>query len=155
MPYVLVTPVINLKCKGYCKLPYPGHKNGCPNFDHKLGCPPNTLNIDQIIDFSKPIYIIYNSFNLHEHVKKMNDKHPNWSERQLKCCLYWQPKARKQLKEEVIKFLKEFPEYTIVKCPEANGVDLTETMKNVGINLEWPPKQITYQIVMAGIKKNG
>ena len=38
----------------------------------------------------------------------------------------------------------------VLYCPEAMGVNVTETMKNVGIILEWPPETVTYQIVIAG-----
>jgi hypothetical protein len=41
----------------------------------------------------------------------------------------------------------------VVNNPEAQGVNLTETMKNVGIILEWPPEKLAYQIVLSGIKK--
>lgn len=84
----------------------------------------------------------------------MKEKHPEWSERQLKCCLYWQPGARKKLKQNIVDFLKIFNEYSVTACPEAMGVDITSTMKSAGITLEWPPEKYTYQIAMAGKKKN-
>jgi len=37
--------------------------------------------------------------------------------------------------------------------PEAMGVNVTETMKRVGIELEWPPVNVAYQIALAGIFK--
>lgn len=48
--------------------------------------------------------------------------------------------------------MEERKGYHISTCPEGSGVNITETMKNVGINLEWPPKNYTYQIVLAGIR---
>ena len=41
------------------------------------------------------------------------------------------------------------------KCPEGAGVNITETMKNAGIILEWPPVNYTYQVALAGIPLNG
>jgi hypothetical protein len=78
----------------------------------------------------------------------MEAKHPDWTRRQIECCLYWQPKARKQLKTEISKFRMEFPNYNIIVNPEAQGINVTETMAQIGIDLEWPPVNRTYQIVL-------
>ena len=86
----------------------------------------------------------------------MYDKHQNWSLRQAECCLYWQPKARKQLREKIKDFLrqrKDRNELKIVDCPEGCGVNVTETMKQLNIELEWPPKIYAYQVVLIGHKK--
>ena len=82
----------------------------------------------------------------------MRGKHSNWSKRQLECCLYWQGTARKSLKKKIGEFLCSHSSLFIVSCPEASGVNLTATMKQIGIDLEWPPKEYTYQIVLAGNK---
>ena len=41
-------------------------------------------------------------------------------------------------------------EHTILTTPEACGVNITETMKKIGVNLEWPPRSVTYQVAIAG-----
>ena len=151
--HVKVEPVIDYKMRGLCCKPYPLHKNGCPNFHKKKGCPPDAPKFEDIIDSNKPIYAIYNKFNFEEHTLKMKDKHPEWTKRQVECCLYWQPKARKLLKEKIKKFLEIFPDMNIISCTEACGVNITETMKNAGIILEWPPQKYTYQIVFAVYEK--
>ena len=51
-----------------------------------------------------------------------------------------------------MRFLYEHPGETVIKCPEAQGVNLTETMKNAGIELEWPPENVAYQIVLVGTR---
>jgi hypothetical protein len=152
MPYIKVSPVYDPKMIALCVRPYPNHPKGCPNFGKKKNCPP-CPPIHQVIDLNQNIYAIYNVFNFGEHVRKMQQKHPNWTRRQLECCLYWQPKARKQLKIILNEFLHEHKDYFVVVCPEACGVNLTDTMALVGINLEWPPKSKTYQIILAGIRK--
>lgn len=151
--YQQIQPIINYKVIRLCSKPYYNHKKGCPNWNKKIGCPPNVIMYDETFDLSKPIYIIYNKFDLHEHVNVLKLKYPNWSEHQLYCCLYWQPKARKQLLNEIIKFKKQFPNYSVETTPEAKGIDVTATMKAIGHLLEWPPKNIAYQIALAGIKK--
>jgi len=35
--------------------------------------------------------------------------------------------------------------------PEAYGVNVTATMAAVGIKLQWPPRDKTYQIALAGL----
>lgn len=50
-------------------------------------------------------------------------------------------------------FWKEHRELSVSSCPEAMGVNLTETMRGIGIELEWPPRQIARQIVVAGTRK--
>jgi len=156
MPYVNITPVIVPSVKGLCTKPYSGHKNGCPNYAKKAGCPPSPLVLSDVIDIRKTVFAIYNRYPLSVHVQKMRDKFPSWSERQLYCCLYWQPTARRQLKAEIEKFLSEkWPQTVIVKCPEALGLNVTETMRQPLLELgqptlEWPPVNYAYQIVLAG-----
>jgi predicted metal-binding protein len=43
--------------------------------------------------------------------------------------------------------------YNFETCPEAMGVNVTKTMSNAGIILEWPPENIAYKIAIAGILK--
>jgi len=86
----------------------------------------------------------------------MRTKHPEWSERQLACCLYWQGTARKQLAERIKEFLKGQDEHLVVlRCPEATGVNVTATMKTLGIELERPPVIMAYQVALAGSPVNG
>jgi predicted metal-binding protein len=151
--FVEVKPIVDVKIRELCFRPYPGHRNGCPNFNKRSTCPPQAPLIFDVLDLNEKVYAIYNVFDLGSHVERMKNIHPSWSDRQLKCCLYWQQKARKELRTKIIEFLKEFPNYSVVGTPEAQGVNLTETMKNVGIILEWPPEKLTYQIVLAGIRK--
>ncbi len=153
MPYLKVKPIIDKNVISLCIRSYYNHLKGCPNFGKNDRCPPKAGYIENNVDLSKQIYAIYNVFNFSEHIKNMLEKHPSWSKRQVECCLYWQGKARKQLKKEVKKFLIEFPNYKIIDTPEAQGVNVTQTMKNVGIILQFPPKTITYQIVLAGDTK--
>jgi len=80
----------------------------------------------------------------------MKENHPGWSDRQAYCCLYWQPRARKQLRAKIEGFLRIHPGLKIITCPEAQGVNVTATMKLIGIELEWPPREIAYQVVVAG-----
>jgi len=148
---IQVKPVIDYSVRNLCFKPYPRHPKGCPNFGKRDTCPPKALYYDKVYDLTKHVYAIYNVFDFKEYVDKMKSKHPTWSDLQLKCVLYWQGSARKNLKNYIIEFLKQNKEYKVETCPEAMGVNVTETMKNVGIILEWMPENIAYQIALAGI----
>ncbi|OQB78726.1 MAG: hypothetical protein BWX88_05091 [Planctomycetes bacterium ADurb.Bin126] len=155
MPSIAVTVCVDHAVRKLCWKPYPGHPHGCPNFAQKRGCPPAAPLIETILDLTKPVVAIYNVFDLGAHRERMRAKHPDWTRRQLDCCLYWQPGARKALRAEVAAWITEQPlgmsgRFQIVATPEATGVNLTETMRSAGIVLEWPPNDFAYQIVLAG-----
>ncbi len=148
-----VYPVIDYSVRSLCTRPYPGHPKGCPNFNKKKKCPPIAQKFENIFDLTQPIYAIIHVFDFRSHIEKMKNRHPEWSERQLKNCYYWQSKARSKLKEGILDFLKENRNYHVTTCPEGMGINVTETMKRIGIILEWPPENLTYQVAIAGIKK--
>jgi hypothetical protein len=150
MPFAQVIPVVDYSVKGLCVKPYLGHKLGCPNFHKRKDCPPFAPKITETLDIAKPVYAIWNAFDIGSHIAKMRAKHPRWSEHQLSCCLYWQPKARKALRSIIRAFLRDNPHLRAISTPEAQGVNLTATMASIGIILEWPPRNIAYQIVLAG-----
>jgi predicted metal-binding protein len=150
---IQVNPVSDYYVRQLCCKPYPGHPKGCPNFNHKEGCPPSADLFDHIYDLSKPVYAIVNIFDFKAHTDRMRELHPSWSERQVRCCLYWQAGARKQLLIKIKDFLRSHRGYSIETCPEAMGVNVTETMKKAGLILEWPPETVAFQIALAGIKK--
>ena len=149
-----VNPVIIRPVHGLCLRPYPNHKKGCPNYGKKKDCPPGIPVFDSFYDLSKLIYAIYNKFDFKEHIDRMREKHPDWSQRQLECCLYWQGTARKRLKERIEIFKRlTGSKYIVTTVPEAMGVNVTETMKRIGVELEWPPVNVAYQIALAGVEK--
>lgn len=105
---------------------------------------------DRVYDMSAPVYAVVNEFDLAGHMSRMAAKHPQWSDRQLRCVLYWQGTARKQLRIKVAEALKGLPWYTDTWCPEGMGVNVTATMEAVGVTLEWPPEQIVRQVAFLG-----
>ena len=155
MPIKQIKPIIDYSVRDFCFRPYSNHPKGCPNFGKRETCPPQASFIDDVLDLTKPVYAIWNIFDFACHTIKMSQLHPSWSRRQIECCLYWQGTARKQLKEEIFNF--EFNPshngYDVFTCPEAMGVNVTETMKSIGEILEWPPVTKTYQVAIAGTKK--
>lgn len=142
--------------RGLCVREYKNHKKGCPNYGKKRGCPPNVPMFDEVFDLNKDIYLISIKYDLGRHIKLMQKKHPLWTETQLKNVLYWQGTAKKQLRERIKEFIKNYREegYYVTTTPEAMGVDVTRTLKLVGIDLEWPAKETVYKIALAGIPQD-
>jgi len=153
MPAMKIVPVIDKSVRGLCSHPYPNHPHGCPNFGKRSTCPPHVPLIEDVIDLSLPVYAIWNVFNFESHIQKMSALHPDWSRRQIECCLYWQGTARKQLQNEIQVYSVIIPNL-VIKCPEAMGVNITETMRGIGEILEWPPVTKTYQVAIAGVRNH-
>lgn len=140
--------------KGLCHKPYPNHPKGCPNYGKHSMCPPHNLIFDDIFDMEKDIYVIYYAFDIGNHMKKMKEKHPKWSDRQLRNVLYWQGTAKKEHRKIVKEFLDKNPNYEAV-VPETLAVDVNKTMKQIGIILKWPPTKYSYRIAIAAIPEAG
>lgn len=151
-----VSPIIDLRMRGLCAKPYHGHKKGCPKFNQgHAECPPDAPHFWDFFDKYGPIYAVINEFDIGAHMARMEERNPDWSERQLRCCLYWQPKARKQLQEKIDIALGEdlFTGMAFTTCPEAMGMNVTATLSGVGIALEWPPTKVARQVAIIGNPK--
>ena len=107
--------------------------------------------LDELLDLNQTVYCVWNRFDLGAHVQRMGKRHPDWSDRKLRCVLYWQGTARKQLREKVEAVLAEIQGMIALYCPEASGVDVTATMASIGVELEWPPNQWAYQVALVGV----
>lgn len=135
----------------WCRLPYPGHPDGCPNYNHSVLCPPRVATVDEVFDLSKPHWFVIVSFDMAAHVKTMSEKHPKWSDRQLRCCLYWQNTVRKNLGIEILGFMATKSGGTIATMiPEAMGVNVFRTCHRHGLMLRKDPKEIVYKIALVG-----
>jgi predicted metal-binding protein len=149
--FVRVCPVLDPSVRVLCCRPYDLHPQGCPNFGQRATCPPAAPLFSHIYDMAKPVWAVVNEFALGAHVTRMRVTHPGWSERQLRCVLYWQGSARAELARKIKLALATLPGYRAETCPEAMGVNVTETLRVVGIELEWPPVRFTRQIALLGI----
>lgn len=145
--------VIDYRSREWCKLPYPDHKNGCPNYGKKAECPPEAPLIKDFIDLTIPHWFIVVKFNILAHIKRMKEKHPMWSDRQAKCVLYWQGTVRKTLRDECLNFCRSSNRiFTLL--PEAMGVQVIQTAKKIGIPIEVKPKEFIHKIALIGYSNN-
>jgi len=81
-------------------------------------------------------FAIIEEFDLGEHIERMKTKHPSWTERQCRNVLYWQSGVRSRLRKKAEKFAIPLMGDVILDIPEANGVNVFETMANHGVILE-------------------
>jgi predicted metal-binding protein len=155
----IVHPVIDIQMRDLCKRPYHGHPVGCPNYGKRSICPPESETLDEYFDLAKPVWALWMEFDIAAQAQRMQMRHSNWNWRQLVNCRYWQGTVRKALRTHAAGWMQRaktaVPEHAdklaIISCPEAMGVNVTETMANIGIKLEWPPKQITRLIYLVGV----
>jgi len=139
-----------------CKLPYPGHKKGCPNVGKNKNCPPLCPKLNEKYDLSKPYFFSYVKFNFKKQKEKMKSLHPNWTDKQCKCLLYWQGTVRKKLNTNSAIFayninIETKNNYNYELIPEAMGVDVFKTMKYHGIKLERNPENYVYKVSFIGV----
>jgi hypothetical protein len=111
--------------------------------------------LSHAFEMNQPFWLIVNRYPFGEHVEKMRSKHPDWTDRQLSCCLYWQGTARKQLDLLIKEFWVEHPGARVARCPEAMGLDVTATLKSVGVEIQWPPRDFALQVALAGTERLG
>jgi predicted metal-binding protein len=144
--------IISSRARTACCLPYGGHRKGCPNFAKRETCPPLHPLFGEMFDESLPVYAAIYIFDLASHVIRMQEMHPSWSKRQLECCLYWQAGARKRLRA-IVDFSDLMRERIVDYVPEAGGVNVNATLEQVGIKLEWPPKNTVHLVALMGTKR--
>jgi predicted metal-binding protein len=145
--------VIDPKVRALCLQAYPLHPKGCPNYGKRSTCPPQVDLLGEVFDLGQTLYLVINKFELGNHVAKLSQAHPAWSERQLECCLYWQGTARAQLRKLVQGCLEEHPGAIVTTCPEAMGLNVTSTLGSLGVPIEWPPKYYALQVALVGEPK--
>lgn len=138
-----------------CTREYPNHKRGCPNFNSKDTCPPKQKLLHEVFALCEPCYFVINCFEFGRHVAFMRIRHPDWSDRQLRNCLYWQGTARMQLKHKIKGVLQSLQGYSSHMCPEAMGINVTATCAHYGLILEWPPQVFAYQVAFIGMPLEG
>lgn len=136
-----VKAICNREIPKLCAKPYHGHPKGCPNVER---CSKVPFFLDR---YAADVYVVALEFNFGDYRRMMAERNPGWSEHQLRCPIYWQGHLRKELRNFVVAnpvegFLGP------LWIPEAMGVDVTETCKQVGIKLQWPPMEKSYMVVL-------
>lgn len=136
------TLAIDYKVRDYCKLPYPGHPEGCPSYGKRKECPPSAPLVEDFIDLSKPHYFVVYSRDYVD-TESMDEKLQE-------CWPYWHGHMKSILCETIEKFQSDHPGTVFTLHPSAVGVDVLKTAKNVGIPLEISPQGTVYRIALIG-----
>lgn len=142
--------VVDHRARGWCTLPYPDHPYGCPNYAKTADCPPKAPCIEDWLDFSKAHWFIIARFDLGTFAARMKSTHPAWSDRQCRCCLYWQNGVRSKLSSECRGFQKNHNGTAFTLRPEAMGVDVMATALMLGIRIEPRPRDTIHKIALLG-----
>ena len=139
----------------WCRMPYKGYPNGCPMYNTRSDCPPQTILINEIFNLDHyhatnsinlryleagsegpNLYLIYQEFDIALQEYKMQDKHPDWTVKQCRCCRYYQRGLDKRIEEEAKKFIKDKENYIVLPRPEAYGLNCFSTFRFHEMNLE-------------------
>ena len=119
----------------WCRLSYPGHKRGCPNYG-RPNCPPGAGSIVDVIDTTQPMYLVSAMFNLKYHAELMKIRHSGWSDRQCRNVLYWQQIVRADLRRAVKAAMGFLGCDVVTYCPEGFGVNVFVTARAAGLKLD-------------------
>lgn len=142
------------KMRGLCQLPYENHPKGCPNFGKSDRCPPKAPYITEFFDIGKPLYLVYADFDFEAHKARMKSLHPDWSERQCGCVLYWQSGVRKILRSRIKKAYDILGVDRHTECAEAMGVNFYATCRLVGLELDRiRDMKIDHHIALMGYRR--
>jgi hypothetical protein len=134
----------------WCRLPYPGHPDGCPNYPE---CVQERLHIDEYKGYEW--YGVVERFDLKAHVEMMKEAHPDWTESQCREDQGWRDEIAARLMEEAEEFVDPSYNDVILERPEGYGVDMWATMARNGIKLETNEPDIIHKIVLVGKRRPG
>lgn len=118
----------------WCKLPYPGHKRGCPNFPK---CPSRFEDFNNLQERWDHWFAVIEEFDLKTHAGKMKLIHPEWTERQCRNLLYWQPSVKYRLRNKAYAYWGG--DCTVLEIPEACGINVFATLSKVGVIIDRNP----------------
>jgi predicted metal-binding protein len=145
--------VIDYRAREWCKKPYPDHPNGCPNYNKKPECPPQSPLIEDFIKLELSHWFVIVRFDLQRQEERMQDSHPQWSVKMCRNSRYWQNSVRKVLHESCNDFMKGKPELVYTLLPESYGIHVINTVKHLGIPIKVRPKKYVYKIALIGFSK--
>jgi hypothetical protein len=131
-----------------CRLPYSWHSRGCPNYGVKGGCPPHTKPFEY--RFEPEARVVAVRFPIAEYARLRKLEHPDWTSGQLRNLRHWQGHLRSCLRE-YLSSVELSRQDRILLTPEGMCVNVFETCKRAGLELEWPP--VNYVCCVALIAK--
>lgn len=143
-----------------CYRSYPRHPKGCPNIDKCEWL--NIPTFGTILEYGRytHFYLIYAKFDFKQYKKLREKEHPNWTENQIKCVLYWQKSVIRLLKN-YLNNLNLKDSYVLgcgsgfdvlhqkrVGSMENSCINVFSTMKLNGIKMEVKPENVIYLVCL-------
>jgi len=120
----------------WCRLAYPGHPHGCPNYGKKPECPPQAGIVRTYFDVAKPMFLVHSEFSVRAQAIRMKKRHPQWTDRQCRNLLYWQAASRRQLLDRAAQTARLLGTDAMTITPEAMGVNAFVTARLAGLVLD-------------------
>ena len=129
-----------------CRQAYYKHPKGCPNYNRRENCPPNTLHIFQQYD-PLSIHILCVKFPFLEYISQKELLHPDWTVRALTNQRHWQGHLKGEVRRYWEEIKGEYPLHKLIENPEGQGVNVQKTLKRYDINLKWCEQNSKGEIV--------
>jgi len=142
--------VIDVRARQWCRMPYPDHPNGCPNYGQRPTCPPEAPLLMDWIDLAQNHWLAVVGFDLRQQVNVMRAKHPTWTVRQARCLLYWQPSVNRHLRLLAQDACRMHPGTVATLCPEAMGVQVIRSARRAGVPIKPRPTEAVYKVALLG-----
>uniref|UniRef100_A0A6M3L0W3 Uncharacterized protein n=1 Tax=viral metagenome TaxID=1070528 RepID=A0A6M3L0W3_9ZZZZ len=120
----------------WCALPYHNHPKGCPNYLMCKHARSKKWLANEFFDLDRPMWIVWSSFDLEKHAKRMKKLHPNWSERQCRNLLYWQRGVDNKTFHLERRIKEKFNLKGYIAIGEGFGINVYATCRNAGLKLE-------------------
>lgn len=134
----------------WCQLTYPNHPQGCPNHGKKNWCPPHAPLVSEFFNLNKRHWFLITEFDFIQYVEAFRIKHPAWSERRLRCVLYWQNKVRSIQWQQIADFRNQYSNTIFTQLPEAMCVNVLHTLQHLKIDFETKPKTKVLKVALIG-----
>lgn len=117
---------------------------GCPNFGN-VDCPPNIEHISEAFR-EDSMHLLTVEFPFQEYIDIKKEKHPKWGNRALINQRHWQGHLKSILDRYWERMRDRYPNHVVIRNPEAMGVNIEETMKKLGIKLQWCEQNEKHEI---------
>lgn len=147
--------IVSDHVREWCKLQYPGHRDGCPKYGMRPVCPPSAPSVSDFIDLGLPHFFLIQPFCLSAHAAKLKKQHPGWTQRQCRNPRYWQKRVVSVLRAAANRITEEHPELCYTVIPEAMGVFVLATARRVGIPMKRIPGRFVFKVALIGYLKSG
>jgi hypothetical protein len=107
-----------------------------------------------MMDCARPLYLVYETFDLEGHAADMKVRHPDWSDRMCRNVLYWQGSVRARLRMNVRDAIEKLGCDSVTYCPEGHGVNVFATARLAGLAMDKTRRlKLDHHIALIGMAR--